>query len=135
MRPEFLTLLKDYVEGRTTPAAWRAWWSAHAAEVEAQYGRVTFLRLQHQGIRGVMEILSEYNVPFREVLRECPRCGKPLLTVLPGTTREEIVAFARTSRIPGRKKILEDRWMHPGQYCPDGCVAVMWNIRAHGTRN
>jgi len=43
---QFVEPLKDLAEGRLEPDAWLAWWTAHAAEVEAACPRGWFLKLK-----------------------------------------------------------------------------------------
>ena len=130
MQSELFGVLKDYVEGRLSHADWREWWAARAGEIESQCDRFTFLRLKHRGFGGAVAILTEQGVAFEAVTNFCRRCGEPLFTALPGKTSvEEIRAFAEASRLGGWESIVRDGWIHPGQYCPNGCTVRMWNIR------
>jgi hypothetical protein len=59
---------------------------------------------------------------------KCPTCGARLFKAVPGeTTEEEIVEFARHSQLPGADCIAEERWIHPGIYCPNGCTQILLN--------
>ena len=52
----------------------------------------------------------------------CPKCGAEFFHVVPGvTTQSEIVEFAKKF---GWTRIIEDKWLHPGAYCPNGCEGV-----------
>jgi hypothetical protein len=127
---EVLRVLKDCVEGRMSHSDWRDWWSSHAAEVEAQCDRFTFLRLKCRGLGEAESILEAHDVSAQPRASYCRRCGEPLFTALPGkTTVEEIRAFAESSKFQGREHILRDGWIHPGQYCPNGCTQILWNIK------
>ena len=133
MYDELLGVLKDYVEGRLSHKDWRTWWAVHAAEVESKCERFTFLRLKYRGFDGAVSVLEERGIAFNAVFNipdTCKRCKEPLFTVLPGETSvEEIRAFAESSHVPGWQSIVRDGWIHPGQYCSNGCTAVLWNIR------
>jgi hypothetical protein len=61
--------------------------------------------------------------------RTCRNCGATLFYVVPGkTSEEEIVAFAKTAKLPNASQIEADKWIHPGVYCPNGCGAVIVEI-------
>jgi hypothetical protein len=60
----------------------------------------------------------------------CPTCGAVLFTPRSGTTTpDEIRAFAIGSKLKAREEIARDGWIHPGQYCPNGCYTVLWNLK------
>jgi len=53
----------------------------------------------------------------------CPKCGARLFHAIPGqTTEAEILAFAREA---GWEHVIQERWIHPGIYCPKGCYGVL----------
>jgi hypothetical protein len=58
----------------------------------------------------------------------CPHCGEPLMKFVPGAmlTREQVVAFGQRS---GIESCQQGYWLHPGVYCPFGCVAMMMEFR------
>jgi len=59
----------------------------------------------------------------------CPRCREKLFVVRPGqTTREEIVEFASHASMCEGTSISEDGWIHPGRYCPNGCITELWEF-------
>ncbi|VTR96988.1 Uncharacterized protein OS=Pseudomonas alcaligenes OT 69 GN=L682_00900 PE=4 SV=1 [Tuwongella immobilis] len=59
----------------------------------------------------------------------CSACGAKLFFAVPKlTTREQIVDFARSSVIANASEIASSGWIHPGVYCPCGCVTVMANF-------
>jgi hypothetical protein len=59
---------------------------------------------------------------------KCPTCGARLFKAVPGeTTEEEIVEFARHSQLLGADLYMEERWIHPGIYCPNGCTEILVN--------
>ena len=81
---------------------------------------------------GAVSVLSERGILFQPAEGFCHQCGAPLFTAMPGkTTVEDIRAFAESSRVRGRENILRDGWIHPGQYCPNGCTTVLWNVKRH----
>ena len=59
----------------------------------------------------------------------CPRCGEPLFRAMPGeTSRDEVVAFLSTAKIFEGMPPEDPPWIHPGLYCPNGCVQQLWNL-------
>lgn len=129
MSEQLLAVLKDFVEGRVSLADWQAWWREHSSEVEAECDRFTFLSLKHRGFVGAMSVLGRSGISFRAVTGFCRHCGSPLFTAMPGkTSKQEIRAFAESSRLPGWESIVRDEWIHPGQYCPSGCTTILWNL-------
>jgi hypothetical protein len=64
----------------------------------------------------------------KEAFQRCDVCNSPLFEVIPfKTTQQEIVNFIQQSSLPAKHKemILQERWMHPGQYCPNGCTTIL----------
>jgi hypothetical protein len=60
----------------------------------------------------------------------CAQCGQPIFAPRPGvTTPDEIRAFARTSAKYRGTSAERDGWIHPGYYCPNGCVEALVNIQ------
>lgn len=63
-------------------------------------------------------------------MSKCPTCHEKIFKVVPGeTTQAEIIEFARESKLPNAKRIVEERWIHPGEYCPNGCTQILINYR------
>lgn len=61
--------------------------------------------------------------------KHCPRCGEALFRAMPGeTTRDEIATFIATARICKNLPKEHPPWIHPGLYCPNGCVQQLWNL-------
>lgn len=59
----------------------------------------------------------------------CPTCGGKIFVALPGrTTKAQIIAFASHAKICQGSSIAEDGWIHPGRYCPNGCIQELWEI-------
>ena len=57
--------------------------------------------------------------------RHCLACHEKVLRVSPGKTSEaEIRAFASRSPVWSENSAAVDGWMHPGIYCPNGCVTI-----------
>lgn len=58
----------------------------------------------------------------------CDVCGKPLFMAIPHkTSREVIRSFLETCTFlkpEERQQMLEEGWIHPGTYCPNGCTNV-----------
>lgn len=65
--------------------------------------------------------------------KHCPRCGETLFRAMPGeTTRDEIATFIATSKICEGMPKEDPPWIHPGLYCPNGCVQQLWNLAQTG---
>lgn len=136
MDKELLNKLKDYVEGHLSQANWQEWWTAHAVEIEAICDRHTFLRLKHQAFKGAAAVLKQNGITFQLAADHCQHCGQPLFTAMPGkTTFEEVQAFAESSKISGWEEIIRDRWIHPGQYCQNGCTTILWELKRESDDN
>ena len=61
-------------------------------------------------------------------IQRCDKCGSALFKVVPfKTTQQEIVEFASKSSLPASAKdtIIQERWLHPGLYCPKGCTTIL----------
>ena len=130
MHDELLRVLKDCVEGRMSRSDWHRWWSSHSTEVESQCDRFTFLRLKCRGLVVAESILEAHGIFAQPRVGYCRGCGEPLFTALPGqTSAQEIRTFAEASNLKGREHIIRDGWIHPGQYCPNGCTQILWNIK------
>lgn len=59
----------------------------------------------------------------------CEICGEVIFVAQPGlTTEEDIRRFANLSNLPDKESIAKEGWLHPGEYCPNGCheVYVTW---------
>ncbi len=131
-----LNILKDYVEGRLLQADWQAWLAEHAAEIEGTCDRRKFLRLKHQAFKGAAAVLEQNGISFKLAADHCQHCGQPLFTAMPGkTTFEEIQAYEEGSKITGWEEIIRDRWIHPGQYCPNGCTTILWELKRDSDDN
>ena len=56
----------------------------------------------------------------------CDVCGAVLLYAVPGeTSKQQIAEFAKTSKAFSNNKDALNGWIHPGLYCPNGCVALL----------
>jgi hypothetical protein len=130
MRDDHLKILKDYVECSLSADEWQSWLAAHAAEIDADSGRLVRLRLQHRGFGAVQGVLQEQGVEFQIPEGRCRGCGAPIFEAVPGvTTPDEIRAFAGSSQLRGREQIARDGWIHPGRHCPNGCTMVLQEFR------
>lgn len=57
--------------------------------------------------------------------RHCLACNEKVLRVAPGqTTAIEIGKFAKRSQVWSENAEAVNGWMHPGIYCPNGCVTI-----------
>lgn len=56
----------------------------------------------------------------------CPKCRGKIFSAVPGkTTPEEIIEFVRQSDIFKDNPDAQDGWIHPGIYCPKGCIQIL----------
>ena len=61
----------------------------------------------------------------------CPTCGEKIFIALPGrTTKAELIEFASHAKICQGSPIAEEAWIHPGRYCPNGCIEELWELAA-----
>jgi hypothetical protein len=111
---------------------WSEWWSRNAELVRTVFPRDQYLRIKFRKLAAVRQILAErgllnhseieYRSPEMGETR-CHFCDRELFWAIPGqTTPEQIVAFAESI---GREDLKRDSWIHPGVYCPNGCVSVL----------
>lgn len=122
--------LHDYAEGRMSHAEWLQWWVSHADAVSEQLGRFAFLRIKKRGHGGAVSVLEALGFAVKPVKGFCPSCGEPMFRATPGlTTSEQIRAFAASSKIRSREEILRSGWIHPGDYCANGCTFVLHSFR------
>ena len=125
-----ISTLQDYAEGLTSHVEWLQWWNSHAEAVEAELGRFTFLRIKRRGHGGVVAVLEGMGLCIKPAKGFCGSCGEPMFQATPGvTTVDQIRAFAASSQVSGRDEILACGWIHPGEYCPKGCTAVLHTVR------
>jgi hypothetical protein len=60
--------------------------------------------------------------------QRCDVCNSIMFEAKPfKTTQPDIIEFAQKSSLPEEQKqsILQNRWIHPGYYCPNGCSTVL----------
>jgi hypothetical protein len=63
-------------------------------------------------------------------ISQCPKCGAPLFFAIPGvTTKEDIQEFALHSKLQDKAQIARDGWIHPGEYCPNGCYEALFDFK------
>jgi hypothetical protein len=124
MRSDLLKTLKAFVEYGIATGEWDTWWTLNASAVEEQLGRFAYLSLSKGGFRSVQDILNRegvLSVPSRE---HCQGCGTQFFRVIPDrTTEEEVLEFMASLKIHNKG------WLHPGEYCPNGCTWRLWNLR------
>jgi hypothetical protein len=61
---------------------------------------------------------------------KCVACGEDIFTATPGvTTSDAIREFADRSKHPLREEMLRTGWIHPGEYCPNGCHSSLHSRR------
>ena len=113
---------------------WPDWWQRNSELVRSVFSREDYLKLKFRKLNAARRILvdrgllAETELDYRSPNfgdTHCHFCGHELFWAIPGkTTPDEIVAFAK---LTGATEIERDRWIHPGVYCPKGCVFVMHN--------
>ena len=55
----------------------------------------------------------------------CRSCKSPMFNIVPGqTAREQIIKFAKASKIWSQNDEALSGWMPEGKYCPNGCVTI-----------
>ncbi|MCA9224617.1 MAG: hypothetical protein KDA47_03365 [Planctomycetales bacterium] len=111
---------------------WLEWWERNAETVRSHFPREDYLRLKFRKLEAARQILFDRGMLDENELdycspnfgdTHCHFCGQELFWAIPGeTTPDQIVASARKI---GDEQIERDRWIHPGVYCPNGCVFVM----------
>jgi len=134
MKPDYLDMLKDFVEGKKSLKDWPAWWQENELIIEETEGRTRYLKIKLYWQEGACQILDHYGISYKsdETINwsRCKECGEPLFSVMPHkTTKEQIRKFARSSNLPNKEEIEKDEWMHPGVYCSNGCTCVWLNIQ------
>ena len=132
---ECLTYFRDAIERPETVERWPEWWAANADRVRKAFDYEDYIRLKFRRLdaaRVILERMGRLAVEPHEIdwlhRTHCPHCGEPLMKFLPGAelTREDIIAFGRRS---GIKQCQQGYWLHPGVYCPLGCIHVMMEFR------
>lgn len=138
MREEEEAIIFDYLRkivfSPREVIAWNIWWVENAELVKATLDRRDYLKLKYRKILAAREILArrgecKKDIHYRWMPEfdetHCRMCGELLFWATPHqTSPSEIREFAR--RI-GRKDIESEAWIHPGVYCPNKCVSVMFN--------
>jgi hypothetical protein len=60
----------------------------------------------------------------------CPKCHAPVFHAIPNkTTVQEIVQFASSAPAFRDSSVAKDGWIHPGRYCPNGCIVELWEFQ------
>jgi hypothetical protein len=78
-------------------------------------------RKSELGTQATTHPSKESSISF--ATKHCPVCGAALFHAIPHTTtREEIIAFAKASKAYCNDKDALSGWIHPGIYCPNGCI-------------
>jgi hypothetical protein len=123
-----LRVLKAAIEGQFTSGEWQAWCDYHAPVLREHMSANRFLRLKWCPSREAARLLDEYGVKYKRPryrYEECHFCGARLLHAVPGeTTAVDIVLFARRCSLPDAHEIEQSGWIHPGVYCPNGCIEI-----------
>lgn len=129
MDDDLITTLKAYVEGRISHEDWRIWWGIHESSVEEQCDRFTYLRLKKQGFSGARKLLEDRGISFQSRDDLCRQCGEVLFVAMPGVTKlQDMERFAHACKLACRNEIMEEGWIHPGKYCPNGCTTILWEF-------
>lgn len=130
MRSELLREIAAFAESRRAVAELEVWWLEHAHEVETNLGRFAYLLISKRRFAGLRAILEKEGLTCSPSCDHCQGCGEPFFVVMPDvTTRAQIVAFAQSSKLKIAQGIVADGWLHPGQYCKNGCTFRLWNLR------
>lgn len=128
---ELLAYLRNAIERPETVQPWPEWWAANVEAIRKAFDHADYLRLKFRRLdaaRAILERLGCLPVELSpsDLLdrTHCPHCGEPLIKFLPGTelTQEEVVAFGHKS---GIEECQRGYWLHPGVYCPTGCIQLM----------
>lgn len=129
MRAELLQTMLAIAESRRPASDLGLWWAENSSEVEAAFGRGVYLRISQRGFIGLGQALEKLEVEFHRSDTHCQACGEPQFFALPGkTTREEIIEFGRRCKLKGAREFEASGWIHPGQYCPNGCTFALYNL-------
>ncbi|MGI9465945.1 MAG: hypothetical protein ACR2OA_02350 [Rubripirellula sp.] len=113
------------------------WIIVNDTSLQNAFEQIDFLRLKHRGLTGVIAVLEKFECINQSDLnsrtdfdqKSCIWCGSDLFWALPGkTTRIEIIEFGK---LTGNQQIIDDGWIHPGVYCPNGCTTRMFNFGNH----
>lgn len=132
---ECLAYFRDAIERPEAVPRWPEWWAANADRVRQSFDHADYLRLRFRRLDAVRTILRRLGRPAAEPpavdwlhRSHCPHCGEPLTRFIPGEgpTREEVVEFGYRS---GIEQCQQGYWLHPGVYCPLGCVQIMMEFR------
>jgi hypothetical protein len=132
---ECLAYFRDAIERPETVQRWPEWWAANAERVRQAFDHADYIRLKFRRLDAARIILERLGQPAVEApavdwlyRTYCPHCGEPLMRFVPGEgpTREQVVAFGHRS---GIEQCQQGYWLHPGVYCPLGCVQVMMEFR------
>lgn len=137
MNPSYLSVLKDFIEGKKDLREWPIWWRENAHIIEEFEGRTRFLKIKLGWREGACQILEHHGIPYKineEInWNRCQECGEPLFQAIPHrTTKDQIREFARNSNLPDKEQIELDEWIHPGTYCPNGCTTILVTFREEG---
>ncbi len=132
---EFLAYFRDAIERPEAVQRWPEWWAANAEGVRQAFDHTDYVRLKFRRLGAARMILERLGRPAVEPPEvhwldrtHCPHCGELLMRFVPGRepTREQVVAFGHRS---GNEQCQQGYWLHPGVYCPLGCVHVMMEFR------
>lgn len=125
-----ITKLKKFVTFECSSDGWNQWYQHNEQEIEAVLNRKLFLKLKRSAFEGAKQILEYHKVEYSIPEGICSRCGGKILKVVPGiTTKEEIVEFAKESTLKNKEAIINDEWIHPGEYCSNRCYVALHNYR------
>jgi hypothetical protein len=125
-----ISKLKRYVTFECSSDDWNRWFQQNLSEVESALDRKYFLKLKHASFEGAKQILEHYNVEYSIPDGICSMCGGKILKVVRSiTSKEEIVAFAKESTLKNKDVIIKEEWLHPGEYCSNGCYVTLHNYR------
>jgi hypothetical protein len=129
MRERLLEEMRGFADSTRPVSEMDDWWKARAAAVENVLGRFAFLSITKRKFFGLKQVLSREGVLFSEAPGYCKECGEKMFVSDPrSTTPEQIVSFAETYQSASASQIARTGWIHPGMYCKNGCMIVLWNF-------
>jgi hypothetical protein len=128
---ECLAYFRDAIERPEAVQRWPEWWVANADRVRQAFNYADYIRLKFRRLDAARAIMERLGRPVVEPpavdwlhRTHCPHCGESLMKFVPGAkpTREQVLAFGHRS---GIEQCQKGYWLHPGVYCPLGCVQLM----------
>lgn len=131
MRQYLLNSLLAFAESKIPATDLPDWQRTNADNINTHLGHFAFLSMAKRGLVGVRRVLDKEGISYCISLQHCPICGELLFEVIPDqTTPAEIIEFAKTSHLKNAPEIVSSGWLHPGQFCKNGCMVRLANYGA-----